>query len=250
MAPARLRRFYFHAMHPFDYYFAEHYAAAFAAEREAESARRAEAFLDIARPIAGISLRPLTAHDLLVLDGFRSPFVCGDAADAAPDHLIAILWLLRLEPPPRFFSGLAYRRHAARLRFRWLDPERLLEDHAALKLWFDDIFADSGLTQSTPSAPRAPLSTHFLAGLLAPLAVELGAFDPATGKPLIESPLCRLFQYLKTLESRKQGSDYINFTPSDRLKGEALNAWNNMPQEEKAPWLVRHAQAHSQEAAP
>lgn len=230
-------------MHPFDFFFQEHYAERYAAEREAEAARRSEAFLDVARPIAGIPLRPLTAHDLLILDGFRSPFVCGDPAEAAPDHLIAVLWLLRLTPPPRWLSALAYRRHAARLRFRWRDPEALLQDHAALKLWFDDVFADSGLSQSAVEGPRPRISTHFLAGLLAPLSCEMGAFDPATGRALIESPLSRLFQYLKTLDQQKQGKGYINFSPSDRLKGEALNDWNNMSPEEKAPWLARHAEA-------
>lgn len=228
-------------MHPFELFFAEKYAAAYQAEREAEAARRSEAFLEIGHPVAGLSLRALTARDLYLLDGYESPFVCGDPAEAKPNHISAVLWMLRLD---RVTGGglrewWAYTRHERYLLRRWADPAVLIRDHATLSLWFADAFADFGAGRSQENAPPVRIGVHFLAGLLVPLCSEIGAIDPASGKPLIESPIARLYQYAKVIRAREEGKNFVDFNASDSLRGRALAEWNALSAEEKAPWLAR-----------
>ena len=227
-------------MHPFELFFHERYASAYAAERRMEQERRSAAFLEIAEPVAGLPLRALTAYDLFLLDGHASPFVCGDPAHADRDHITAVLWLLRVD---RVTGGglrewWAYHKHRAHLRHRWHDPDVFLQDHATLNLWFAAIFADVPGSKSREHVSQ-PLGTHFLAGLLVPLASEMGAIDPASGKPLIHAPVARLCQYAKVLERRKAGENHIEFNPSDRLKGQALAAYNALTAEQRAVWIAR-----------
>jgi hypothetical protein len=68
---------------------------------------------------------------------------------------------------------------------------------------------------------------------------EIGALDPASGRPLIESPVARLLQYAAVLRQAKPGASAMRFHASDRLRGEALAEWNSMSPEEQAPWSER-----------
>jgi hypothetical protein len=231
----------------FDLFCEENYVPAWRAAQKAEAERRAEAFFDVARPVAGIPLRPLTPKDLHVLDSFASPFVCGDPAAATAEHIVAVLWMLRLHAPSRWLAGLGFRLHRRMLFRRWRAPDRFLEDHADLNLWFETTFADAGAPRAAlESGHRASaLGTHFLASLLVPLCAELGAHDPATGQPLIEIPLARLFQYQKILRLRREGADFVDFNAADTIKSEALAAWNGLPPEQKADWQARAAEINA-----
>jgi hypothetical protein len=227
----------------FDLFCEENYVARWREACAAEEERRSEAFFDVARPVAGLALRPLTPADLHVLDSYRSPFVCGDPAEATAEHIISVLWLLRYVRP-RYFAGLVFRLHRAAILRRWRRaPELLTSDHADLSLWFDATFADSGAPRTAPEdgqpAARAPIGAHFLASLLVPLCQELGPVDPATGRPLIETPLARLFQYQKILRIKREGESFVDFNAADRIKGEALEAWNDLTPAERAVWQAR-----------
>ena len=127
---------------------------------------------------------------------------------------------------------------------RWRAPGRLELDHAELMLWFDAVFIDCGAPRdSAPSsAPARPsIGANFIASLLVPICAELGAVDFATGRPLIESPLPALFQYQKILRVRREGDKFVDFSGSDRVKGEALRDWNALPAAERAVWVERAA---------
>jgi hypothetical protein len=229
----------------FDLFCEENYVPAWREAKQDEEARRAEAFLDVGRPVAGIPLRPLTPQDVLVLDGFGSPFVRGQTVDATPEHIIAVLWLLRARVPSGLLGRLfGWRLHRATLLRRWRSEEQRLRDHAELNLWFEAAFADNDCPReastSTPRQSAQPIGVHFLAGLLGGVCADLGAIDPATGRPLIESPLARLFQYQKILRVRREGERFVDFSGADRIKAQALRHWNNLlTPAERADWQNR-----------
>ncbi len=235
----------------YDVFAEENFVAAWREAQADEASRRAEAFLEIGRPVAGVALRLLTPQDLLILDGFRSPFVCGDPAEATPEHLVAVLWLLRAHAPSGLLGRLfGYRLHRAQLRRRWRSAAQLEQDHAALNVWFGAMFADSGAPRTRDASERpAPVGVHFLAALLMDVGCELGAIDPSTGRPLVESPLPRLFQYQKILRMKREKDRFIDFNSADRVKSEALAAWNALPAEEKAPWEKLAAEINAARAA-
>lgn len=211
----------------------EKYAALFAAEAAAESTRRAEAFVDVPRHVAGCLLRPITAYDMLLLDGAESPFVCGDPEAASDDHLALALWRLHAANTGSvFWCEVRRRLFVARCRRRWRDAERRLQDHAELLCYFDDAFADAAFPQAEPADgqaapdPRTP-STHFLSTLLVAIAAELGPIDPATGAPFIHTPVARLWQYLRDLREREHGRT-ADHSRSKRLRSECLAEVNTL----------------------
>lgn len=231
----------------FDLFCEENYVPAWREARQAEAERRAEAFFDVARPVAGIPLRPLTPADLHILDSFRSPFVVGDPAAATAEHVASVLWLLRYR---RSRLPFAFRFHRRILLRRWRAPGAFPEDLAALSLWFEDAFADAGGPRESGEAhPREPIGVHFLASLLVALACEIGPLDPSTGRPLVETPLPRLFQYQKILRVRREGSDFLDFNAADKVKSAAVNAWNALSPEDKARWQERVAALYPAPAA-
>lgn len=235
----------------YDLFAEENYVQAWRAAQAEEAERRSEAFFDVARPVAGIPLRHLTARDMHVLDGFRSPFVCGDPAAATPEHIISVLWLLRYQVPGGLLGRIfGHSLHRAYLRRRWRTPGLREEDHAELIVWFNDVFADSGAPRRRGDGQgRTTIGVHFLAGLLLDIACEAGAVDPSTGLPLIESPLPRLFQYQKILRAKREKGEFVDFNGADQIKSAALAAWNALPAEEKEVWETRAAALNAPPAA-
>jgi len=231
-------------VHPFDLFCHElGYVERWREAQREEESLRAEAFANVARPVAGVPLRPLTPRDLLILDGFSSPFVCGDPSTARADHIVSVLWMLRASYPSGLLGRLfGFRAHRRMLRRRWRVAGQLERDHAALVLWFDCVFHDSGAPRG-PEHPqagiRAPVGANFVASLLVPICCEMGAVDPATGQPLIDSPLASLFQYQKILRYRREGEKFVDFSGSDRVKAEAQRDWNALSTEARALWTER-----------
>lgn len=239
--------------HPFTLFARQHFADALLAARRAEDERRTEAFLDFAPAIAGVRLRPITPRDIFLLDGFSSPFVCGDPARATEPHLCAVLWLLspRRAGLPGLVEWFAYALHTRRLRRRWRDVEQRHADHADLILMFERTFADLGAPASSAAEGAAP-ATHFLSSFLVPLAVQMGIHDPVSGALLYDTPLARLVQYSRTLARQAGGDRHIDFNPTtDRVRADALAAYNALSPEERAQWEARAAtDSASGEATP
>lgn len=230
------------SVQPFDLFCHERgYVERWQQAKQEEESRRSEAFLTIARPVAGVRLRMLTARDLFILDGFKSPFVAGDPATATAPHVVAVLWMLRSAPPAGFLGRVfGYGIHRRMLRRRWLTAGQFSRDHAELIVWFDAIFTDSGAPREKgQSAAAQPVGANFLASLLVPICAQMGAIDPATGQPLIESPLPALFQYQKILRVQREGDKFVDYSGADRIKAQALDDWNKLPAAEKAVWTER-----------
>src|SRR5688500_13198570 len=74
---------------------ASKYAARFAEEKDREEARRAQTFLDLPATVCGEDIRIMTPMDLLILNGIRSPFVCG--GDPRPGDIAVFLWFLNTQ---------------------------------------------------------------------------------------------------------------------------------------------------------
>lgn len=191
----------------------EKFAARHAAERVAENERRNIAFLDITHEVCGEQIRCMTARDLLILDGIENPFVAG--GQIRPAHIPQFLWHLnRLNDPSRPVAT-AFRKGRMIGRLRKANYARCIKEVSG---FVDMMFLDSPAGgASKEEGERRGLQTCFLAPLLVRLASEMGALDPASGVPFIESPLPRLFQYMKTLRSKAEGKDFIDTSPSDRL---------------------------------
>ena len=194
------------------------FAARFAEERTQEEERRKLAFLDISQDLCGEPVRCMTARDMLLLDGLRSPFMVG--GQISPAHIPQFVWVLALanNPATPFRTALAKGRLIGRAR-KWEYDWSMKQINGYLEEMFLD--APAGGSSSPENNDRRGIQTCFLAPLLMRLCSEMGAIDPASGMPLMESPLPRLFQYLKTLRAKAEGKEFQDSSPSDRL----INEW-------------------------
>lgn len=208
----------------------EKFAARFAAERTAEDERRKIAFLDVTHVVCGEEVRCMTARDILILDGLQNPFVSGGSI--APAQIPQFLWLLSVDNDPRRPVRSAFKKGRMIGRARQLDYSKAIEE---IGDFVDMMFLDSptGGKPERDGGEGRGLQTCFLAPLLVRLACEMGALDPASGLPFIESPLPRLFQYLKTLRAKAEGKEFADSSPSDRLLDDWLIECNAQMGEEQ-----------------
>jgi hypothetical protein len=215
--------------HPFLAYWEKHYAARHAAEVAAETQRRTEAFIDLPRRVGPFWVRPPTALDLLVLEGIESPLLAEAVELVTSIDLELALWQLR----PEAGGWWARRRHALRCTTRYLAPggeKRLCADLFDLVSLMREATADAG-GKRTGAPTRKPLGTAWLAPLVVNLAAETGWSEAE----ILRLPLARAWQYLRCLRARHAGKDYTDFSPSDRLKSEALAAFNREQAAAAAP---------------
>lgn len=203
----------------------EKYAALYAAEVAAEATRRAEAFVDGPRPVGPWLLRPLTAYDLLILDGYECPIAVGDWARTTPAELAWFAWTLRADlaagPLRRWlFIRAMRRRHRCAATFR--------ADLAAASEYFERHFADSAAPKrldprTGQPTPQRELGTNWLAPLVIGLACETGWPE----RDILALPLDRLWQYLSTLDRRRGGTS-ADFSRSKRLRADCLREVNEI----------------------
>lgn len=213
----------------------EKYAALATAARDGEETRRAEAFVDVPRRVAGCSIRPLTGYDLLILDGYEHPLV-GSSARAAlttPAELIWFLWYQRADQRPLWFPRLASSRFASRCSRAWLDaagrptaaytfnalPEALAYIEAA--------FADSATPRRINEVTGQPepvreSSTSFLAPLVMTLAGATGWSE----QHILNLPLARLWQYLKIHRDEQRVGPGAEHSTVARLRSQCLQETN------------------------
>jgi hypothetical protein len=192
------------------------FAEKFARERTQEEERRKVAFLDLTYSLCGEEVRTMTARDMLLLDGLRSPFLVG--GQIAPAHIPQFIWLLSVDNDLSRPLRTSWKKGRLIGRSRkWNYDEAV----AAIDDYIGEMFLDAPAGGKPDDGERRGIQTCFLAPLLLRLASEIGATDPASGLPLIESPLPRLFQYLKTMRAKAEGKEFNDSSPSDRL----INEW-------------------------
>lgn len=159
--------------------------------------RQSESFLDAPLSLCGEEVRQMTPEDLLMFDGFGSPFVCGNPYDATTHDIEFFIW--QLHTANNHTGGVMnyFRRGKVMGRLRKLNPEQVI---AEIDEYCGRMFADmpSGGEQEEiqgDESLRKQPSIHFLAPLLMAVASEIGALDPMSGSLLSRTPLPRLFQY-------------------------------------------------------
>jgi hypothetical protein len=202
----------------------EQFAEKFAQERAAESERRDIAFLDVTFNVCGEEVRCMTARDMLILDGLKNPFVSG--GEISPGHIPQFLWLLHSRNDPSRPVRTAFQKGLLIGRVRRL---KYIESIKSISEFIETMFLDSPAGRKPDKeggGDNRGLQTCFLAPLLMRIARDVGSLDPASGLPLIHSPLPRLFQYLKDIRARAEGKEFMDTSPSDRLIDEWLIEWN------------------------
>lgn len=195
----------------FDQVWASDFAPLMRAAQSRKVAQRSEAFLDVPLTVAGEELRQMTVTDLLMLDGFGSPFVMatpGGGVEA--DEIEFFLWQLHVTN--HHTGGLfnAYRRGKMLGRVRKLDYGKITEEiwtycermFAELGEASEDA-AESGKSEGLKPQPRS----YFLAPLLVSVAAEIGHCDPMSGALLSHTPLPRLLQYRAAFSTQKTSDD-------------------------------------------
>lgn len=190
----------------------EKYAARFAESRAKEESRREQAFLTLPTSVCGEEIRPMTARDLLILNGIESPFVC--PGEVQPVHLATFLWVLHAENDGT--QGWRNRRRRDAM-FRRLGPQNFDKCVAGVREYVDGIFQDAPKGSAEPGE-RRPLGTCFLVPLVMRIAKETGWDRNA----ILDTPLAELFQYLKYIAAREQGKDFNDWSPSDAITNEFL----------------------------
>jgi hypothetical protein len=195
----------------FDQLWSTDYAPRLAAARAAESARRSEAFLDTTLTVCGEEIRQMTPADLLMLDGFESPFVSGRPADATPADVAFFLWQLHADNRPGLLNAFRRGRLIGRLRHLDLDDCR-----AQIVAYCARMFADLGGAEETPAAAASaaieePPPVYFLATLMYSVATDIGHLDPHSGLLLSHTPLPRLIQYRTAATEGHGRKTYTDF---------------------------------------
>lgn len=213
----------------FTYLWREKYAGLATEAQQAEATRRAEDFVDGPRPVGPWLLRPLTAYDLLVADGYECPLVAGEAAalQATPDQLWWFAWLLRADTDTGPFARWRFirrmrRRHLSGPPSSGSPSSAFFADLAAMAEFVERHFADSAAPKKIDPKTGQPLpqresGTNWLAGLVMALACETGW----TEEHILQLPLGRLWQYLRILD-RKNGAATLAATAANRLRADCL----------------------------
>lgn len=188
------------------------YAQRHADERAREEARREQAFLDLPIMICGEPCRAMTPLDLLLLNGAESPFVCPGIPE--PGDVALFVWTLHTQNM-RVDSWRNRRRRDTVIKR--LAPRLFSEAVESCRDYVSEIFQDAPAGTANHEE-RRPLGTCFLAPLVVGLALETGWSQD----DILSTPLPRIFQYTKAIRARKEGKEFTDVAPSDRLTNEFL----------------------------
>lgn len=198
---------------------AERYAARYAAEKYREDTAREEAFTRPVFTVCGERIRCMTPRDILILQGIGSPLVYS-GHPISPAHIAQFLWCMHVENTCGFFANRARARMMKRLA--GLEFSACMAEVGA---FIGDMYMDA--PGGVNNTDRKPLSACWLAAAMVRLG-KIAPHDPFDGSPWCDSPLPRIWQYIKAaafLENAKAP----NFSPSDRLMTdwmEEVNAAN------------------------
>lgn len=169
---------------------------------------RDASFLDITANICGVEIRQMTPRDLLILDGLGNPLMAGGLP--SPAQLADFLWKLS----PRYQEGNSVRRFLFARSIRKLDYITAVR---ACWKYVEDTFQDSPASSGVSSTPYA--------GWCAYLVCNLSSNPVEAEKVILNTPLKRLFQYLKVIR-RKNDPDCPMHNPSDKVKGDYIRLCN------------------------
>lgn len=200
-----------------DQLWAEKYAARFAAMQAEEARFRSEAFVALPRLVLGEPIRLMTPADLHIIDGIGNPLVVRPD-EALTVDMLQLLWILHAQNSGRDTWGDNFSRGSFLGRMRHASPFLLKPD---VDEYLRFVFLDAPSPDGKAAGGR-PLGTCFMAPLLVTLAAEIGGVDPLTGQRWSQVPLPVIYQYLKMVEKRQKGKDFIDRSPSDRLLSEYL----------------------------
>ncbi len=176
-----------------------------AVERETES--RTLAFAGALEMVCGVPVRPITLQDVIVLDGAKSPFICGGIPTA--EDIILFLWL----------QSPDYSKSRWRLK-RFARKHRRLDYGDSCKAIFsivDEAFMDAPKGGGPEQLPYYA----WPAALVDMFASEYGWSEEA----ILKSPIKRLFQYRKAIIKRENPKAVL-WNPSMEIRSRWLIAVN------------------------
>jgi hypothetical protein len=169
---------------------------------------RDASFLDLTANICGVQIRQMTPRDLLILDGIGNPLMSGGLP--SPAQLADFLWKLS----PRYQEGNSVRRFLFGRSIRRLD---YIEAVRACFKYVDETFQDSPASSGYSSTPYVGWCAHLICSLSSnPVEAEMW---------ILNTPLKRLFQYLKVIR-RRNDPEATTHNPSDKVKGDYLRLLN------------------------
>lgn len=216
-------------MPSFEQLWQEKYLPQFQAQQAREMEARDRAFLDLEYRLCGEPIRQLTAADLFLLQGLENPFVCG--GEILPAHIAQVVWCQHARNIPARPIRTAWHRRRAFARLRNYPLEKAIEE---VNHFIEAMTIDLAVGGGSSDGDRRPLLACFLAPLLVTVAKQIGAFDPATGEPLLSSPLPRLLQYRKAIAAELLGKDHKDYAPSDKLMVDCMEEVNQLNAAERA----------------
>lgn len=170
---------------------------------ETEQHIRDTSFLDLPESVCGFDVNPLTLRHVLMLGAVGSPFLRGGhplPVDVGAFLIIVGDW--------RGFSKWSNLRKLGRVSFR----ESVEQVDCFVKESFQDSPAESGIESVSYYS--------FAASIVDVFAKEYGWTEQA----ILNTPVKRLFQYLKAI-SRRNGEKTF-FNPSDKVRGDWLREVN------------------------
>lgn len=201
--------------------FAERYAKA----KRQEDIWRELAFCDTDRLVCGEPVRPLTPQDIVLLQQLGSPFVY-PTLEVEPAHILQFLWLLHTANRGsifrRYYRRNRFIRRMARRKFGPEPYEKMLQE---CRQFLREMYLDAPASRKGDQETK-PLGVNWVASLMVAVGRVLGPTDPLTGQSLGEAPLPRLLQYHKVIRARDEGDKFKDFSPSDAIVSEWMEATN------------------------
>lgn len=173
-------------------------------EVKRENDVRDAAFLDLTTNICGIEIRQMTPRDMLILDGVDNPILNGGFP--TPYQLADFLWKLS----PQFKERAWFRRYQFGRKCRNLD---FVSAVIACRKYIEDTFQDSPGGSGPAGVPYAGWPAH--------LVTSLSSNPVEAEQVILNTPLKRLFQYLKCIRRRNDPNCPMH-NPSDKVKGDYI----------------------------
>lgn len=189
---------------------AEKYAARFAAAKFAEDTAREQAFVDDLHDLLGERVRGMTPRDMLHLQVVGSPVIYG-GKELTQAHVLQFLWAIHTDNRGWFRS---FRRR--RMIKRVINKHGVhitAEQFDQILRYVERMFLDAGGKSSSDSKP---LSACWLAPIMVRLCKTIGPTDPLNGTTWADTPLPRIWQYLKAVRFNEDPK-FKDYSPSDKI---------------------------------
>jgi hypothetical protein len=202
---------------------AEKYAQRFAEAKFKEDVAREEAFTETSHVVCGERLRVMTARDLLILQGIGSPLIY-PRLKISPAHVLQFLWALHVDNVGNSWIR-AYRRGKmiARVGHIRRSEDPLSDAILEVSRYLGEIFMDAPMGSG---GNERPIGACWLAPSMVRLASSIGPKEPFEGLHWGDVPLPRIWQYLKAVRGREEGSKFKDYSPSDKILSDWISEVN------------------------